>query len=141
MNRSIVESNMFNCANDVPSPPVNFLFTCEQKIEIDRFFHEEKYINSPNLHLDLYQAAIVAICKSVLLIINSSHLNFFSVPTNASDALRRLIEALLITHTEAQLNTDGHLDKLLFPDSLINQDNGSSQQQDPWCKNLIRRPS
>jgi hypothetical protein len=57
--------------------------------------------------------------------------------------LRRLIEALFITHTETQLNTDGHLDKLLFPDdTMINCINGSSkQQQDPWCKNLVRQPN
>jgi hypothetical protein len=60
------------------------------------------------------------------------------VPINASDVLRRLVEALFITHTEAQLNTDGHLDKLLFPDVIINEDNGFSKQ-DPWCKNLVRR--
>jgi hypothetical protein len=63
MNRSIVELDMFNYANDVPSPPVNFRFTHKQKIEMNQFFHEKKYLNSPNFHLDLYQAAIVAICK------------------------------------------------------------------------------
>ena len=60
------------------------------------------------------------------------------MPINTSGALRRLIEALFITHTETQLNTDGHLDKLLFPDTMINLD-GSSEQV-PWCKNLVRRP-
>jgi len=130
---------MFNYANAVPSPPVNYQFTREQKIEINRFFHEKKYLNSPNFHLDLYQAAIVAICKWMLWTINSSHVVFISVPINTSGALRRLIEALFITHTETQLNTDGHLDKLLFPDTMINLD-GSSEQV-PWCKNLVRRPS
>jgi hypothetical protein len=64
------------------------------------------------------------------------------VPTNASTAVRRFVEALFITHTEAKLNTDGHLDKLLFPDdAMINQDDSYQQQDDPWCKNLIRRLS
>ncbi len=62
------------------------------------------------------------------------------MPTNASDALRRLIEALFITHTEAQLNTDGHLDKLLFPNEMFQSQSGCSQQN-PWCKHLVRRPN
>ena len=68
------------------------------------------------------------------------HPDFFLVPITASDALRRLIEALFITHTEAQLNTDGHLDRLLFPDTTINHID-LSEQQNLWCKNLLRRPS
>ena len=68
---------------------------------------------------------------------------FSSVPNNASDTLRRLIETLFITHTEAQLNTDGHLDRLLlFPDVTIDQ-HDSPQEQPPqtlWCENLLRHP-
>jgi hypothetical protein len=33
----------------------------------------------------------------------------FQVPMDASEALRRTIEALFITHAETRLNTDGHL--------------------------------
>jgi hypothetical protein len=139
MNRSISELDMFNYANDIASPPVDFQFTREQKIKIDQFFLEKKYSNSLNLHLDLYQAAIVAICKSILSTINLPHIDFISVPINASGPFRRFIEALFITHTESQLNTDGHLDKLLFPDAMINLDDLSAQI--PWCKNLVRRPN
>jgi len=53
--------------------------------------------------------------------------------------LRKLIEALFITHTEAQLNTDGHLDKLLFSDAIINNQNSFSKEN-IWCKDLVRRP-
>jgi len=65
------------------------------------------------------------------------------VPSDGSDALRRLVEALFITHTEAQLNTDGHLDKLLFPPDMMmimttNQNHKSSEQV-AWCKGLVRR--
>ncbi len=60
------------------------------------------------------------------------------MPLNRSDALRRFIEALFITHAETQLNTDGHLDRLLFPNAMINSE-GASSEQDPWCKNLVRR--
>lgn len=66
------------------------------------------------------------------------------MPTNASDALRRLIETLFITHTEAQLNTDGHLDRLLFPNATVNPHNSTQQQQQQpenlWYKNLVRNP-
>lgn len=58
-----MESHPFMYANDVPTPPSNYYFTHQQKLDIDRFFNEKKYLNSPNLKLDLYEAAIVAICK------------------------------------------------------------------------------
>jgi hypothetical protein len=64
---------------------------------------------------------------------------FFVVPANSSNVLRRFLEALFITHTEAQLNTDGHLDKLLFPDMVINE-GVSVEPSRPWCHNLVRRP-
>ncbi|CAF1108899.1 unnamed protein product [Rotaria magnacalcarata] len=117
--KSIVESNLFVYANDVPSPPPNFHFTHSQKIEIDRFFLEKKYLNSPNQKLDLYEAAIVAI-----------------LPTNASAPLRRFIEALLITHTEAKLNTEGHLDKLVSSNTT---EHDLPQFSSEWCQNLIHR--
>jgi hypothetical protein len=70
------------------------------------------------------------------------HLFSFSVPIHTSSAFRRFVESLFITHTEAKLNTDGHLDKLLFPDDgIMITPNNTSQQHDPWCKNLIRRSS
>ncbi|CAF1346263.1 unnamed protein product [Rotaria sordida] len=57
------ETDRFTYADDVPTPPNGYRFDLEQKKEIDQFFHEGKYLNSPNLHLDLYQVSIVAICK------------------------------------------------------------------------------
>jgi hypothetical protein len=64
--RSMIDSDMFNYADDVPLPPVNYQFTDRQKIKMNQFFHEKKYLNATNFHLDLYQAEIVAICKLVL---------------------------------------------------------------------------
>ena len=46
---------------DVPTPSVGDRFTGEQKVLINRFFRERIYLHSINVHLDLYQAAIVAI--------------------------------------------------------------------------------
>jgi hypothetical protein len=47
---------------DLPRPSTTDRFTREQKRQINRFFRERAYLNHPiNVHLDLYQAAIVAI--------------------------------------------------------------------------------
>ncbi|CAF2085486.1 unnamed protein product [Rotaria magnacalcarata] len=115
----MMDMNQFTYANDVPEPPNNYRFSFKQKLEMDRFFHEKKYLNSPNLHLDLYQANIVAV-----------------LPNNASDALRRFVEALFITHAETKLNTIGHLDQL---STSRNTDQIASIDCNEWCRDLIRR--
>ncbi|CAF1520413.1 unnamed protein product [Rotaria magnacalcarata] len=115
----MMDTNQFTYANDVPLPPNNYRFSFEQKLEIDRFFHEKKYLNSPNLHLDLYQANIVAV-----------------LPNNASEALRRFVEALFITHAETKLNTIGHLDQLTKSDSTKEI---ASIDCNEWCRDLVRR--
>ena len=56
----------FNYADHVPEPPIIYHFTSQQKSEINRFFHEKKFLHSPNFHLDLYQAAVVAVRKRLL---------------------------------------------------------------------------
>jgi hypothetical protein len=58
------------------------------------------------------------------------------VPNNASDTLRRLIEALFITHTETKLNTIGHLDQLVSSKEI---NSTSFVEYDVWCEDLIRR--
>lgn len=54
-----------NCftTNHVPIPPKNFEFTYKQTLAIERFFDKKKYLNSPNLRLDLYHANIITVCK------------------------------------------------------------------------------
>ncbi|CAF1426785.1 unnamed protein product [Rotaria sordida] len=118
--KSSVELDTYTYANDVPSPSANHRFTHRQKLGIEQFFREEKYLNSPNQRLDLYQAAIVAV-----------------LPINATAALRRIIEALFITHADTQMNTEGHLDKLWLKDSVTHQRTSESVD---WCRNLLRRP-
>ena len=146
----------FDYANDIPSSPDHYQFTYQQKVQIERFFHEKKYLTSPvNFNLDLYHAAIVAIrkCTHTYLDLWSDDswklydcCLFLLVPINGSNALRRLIEALFITQTQAQLNSDGHLDTFLFPDTTINHhpiklDSSQQQpQQKPWCEHLARHP-
>ncbi|CAF4870689.1 unnamed protein product, partial [Rotaria socialis] len=58
------------------------------------------------------------------------------LPNNASDALRRFVEALFITHAETKLNTIGHLDQL---STSRNTDQIASIDCNEWCRNLIRR--
>ncbi|CAF4652768.1 unnamed protein product, partial [Rotaria sp. Silwood1] len=60
---SLEDTTQFTYANDIPTPPSGYRFTFEQKMAIEQFFQERKYINSPNYRLDLYHAAIVAICE------------------------------------------------------------------------------
>ncbi|CAF1261203.1 unnamed protein product [Rotaria sp. Silwood1] len=115
----IEDTALFTYANDVPPPPPNYIFTYEQKLAIDRFFHEKKYLNSPNDRLDLYHAAIIAV-----------------LPQNTSDRLRRFIEALFITHAETKLNSIGHMDEFIFSNDLQET---SSMNNVEWCHNLIRR--
>ncbi|CAF3873588.1 unnamed protein product [Rotaria sp. Silwood1] len=113
---SLEDTTQFTYANDIPTPPSGYRFTFEQKMAIEQFFQERKYINSPNYCLDLYHAAIVAI-----------------LPEHASAALRRFVEALFITHAETKLNTIGHLDQW----TPLNDTNYKPSIE--WCRNLSRR--
>lgn len=62
-NETTMDTREFDYANDIPSPPSHYHFTSQQKEQIERFFHEKKYLTSVNFNLDLYHAAIVAIRK------------------------------------------------------------------------------
>lgn len=72
-----MDSTTFNYANDIPLPTNNHhQFTYQQKLAIERFFHEKKYLTSPNSNLDLYHAAIVAIRKLSYTLFNGMNENF-----------------------------------------------------------------
>ncbi|CAF5003574.1 unnamed protein product [Rotaria socialis] len=84
----------YQFANDIPVPSNrNYHFTIQQKLDIEKFFQQKKYLHSLNNHFDLYEAQIIAV-----------------LPDNTSNALRRFIESLFITHAETKSNTFGHLD-------------------------------
>ncbi|CAM2723375.1 unnamed protein product [Rotaria socialis] len=90
----VVDTNQYQFANDVPLPTnMNYHLTVEQKLDIEKFFQEKKYLHTPNFHLDLYEAKIIAV-----------------LPKHTSSTLRRVIEALFITQAQTKLNTFGHLD-------------------------------
>ncbi len=56
---------------------------------------------------------------------------------HASDTLRRIVEALLITQAETKLNSIGHLERILNKNTE-NVFEETSFDHD-WCRHLIRR--
>jgi hypothetical protein len=76
------DTQHFTYVNDVPASPNHYHFSLEQKLEIDQFFHEKKYLKSPNLRLDLYRANIIAVCKYLRVekkYTNESLNNYFAI--------------------------------------------------------------
>lgn len=60
----MIDDIQYQFANDVPEPSnMNYHFSCEQKLDIEKFFQQKKYLYPPNPHFDLYQAKIIAVCK------------------------------------------------------------------------------
>ena len=65
---------------------------------------------------------------------------------DASEALRRFVEALFITHTEARLNTSGQILRDQSNDDELNDGDNTdrvstetrSQDRGEWCRNLVR---
>ncbi|CAF3466360.1 unnamed protein product, partial [Rotaria sp. Silwood2] len=52
----------YQFANDVPAPSNrNYHFTIQQKLDIENFFQQKKYLHSFNDHFDLYEAQIIAV--------------------------------------------------------------------------------
>ncbi|CAF4518539.1 unnamed protein product [Rotaria sp. Silwood1] len=113
------EPDRLTYANDVPIPPNGYRFSYEQKNAIDRFFSDKLYLNTPNLHMDLYQTTIIAI-----------------LPVDATAAIRRFVEALFITQAETKLNTMGHLDQFVSTHTVNPM---LTTAYDDWCRNLVRR--
>lgn len=70
---------IFMYANDVPTPPEGFRYSQKQKQAIDRFFHEQKYLHSPNLKLDLYHASIIALGKVFLFLLKKENKFSFDI--------------------------------------------------------------
>lgn len=56
------------------------------------------------------------------------------VPIDAVDVVRKLVEALLITHTEAKLNTASRLLRTEGNDE--NQEDAQLVSRGEWCRNV-----
>ena len=105
-------------ANNIPKPTdINYTFTLEQFNEQKLYFQFGRDRDPLNIHnMYFYNAAIVAV-----------------VPDHCSDAVKKFIESLFITHAECQLNKDGR---------LINQQiSHDYPARGHWYRGLIRRPS
>ncbi|CAF1623635.1 unnamed protein product [Rotaria sp. Silwood1] len=103
------------CVNHVPSPPLNYQFSIRQKIQQYEFFSTKSDIYVTRF-LDLYNPAIV-----------------LALPENASDALRRTVQALLVVYAEPKLvdTTVTHSETALQSTDII--------EPTIWCQHLKLR--
>lgn len=113
-NNLTLDQNIQNCLSYVPKPPPGYKFSKQQIDQQMQFFISEKNTESFNVDFDVYNATIIAV-----------------LPPSTSDLLRRMVHSLFVTHTEAKLNTLGHLFDI---PSDRNVHNGV------WCSNLIANP-
>ncbi|CAF1361912.1 unnamed protein product [Rotaria sp. Silwood1] len=107
------DENIKKYLNDLPNPPEGYRFSKRQIEKQIHFFRK----NFPGTKLfdkvPLYNATIIAV-----------------LPPNTSDLFRQIIHSLFVTHTEAKLNTLGHIFDLNMNTNI---------RQDVWCANLVRR--
>ena len=123
---------------NLPVPPSKYKFSHRQYHQQYAFFQLKRELVMPNLHLDLYNAKIIAVRRCTILLRNDpcSYLVFsYTVPETASTVLRQTVEALFITHTESKLNSSGDLvNNYDAPGPSIHHPNIA------WCEGLVRRP-
>ncbi|CAF1426396.1 unnamed protein product [Adineta steineri] len=104
---------------NLPAPPPNYGFSQRQYHQQYSFFQTRKDQKTLfNKELDLYNAKIIAV-----------------LPEDASPVLRRVIEALFITHAETKLNSTGHLVSRNHTNAAV-----ASPPDPVWCEGLVRRP-
>ncbi|CAF4442415.1 unnamed protein product, partial [Adineta steineri] len=97
----------------------NYRFSQRQYHQQYSFFQTRKDQKTLfNKELDLYNAKIIAV-----------------LPEDASPVLRRVIEALFITHADTKLNSTGHLVRRNHTNTAV-----ASPPDPVWCEGLIRRP-
>ncbi|CAF3808946.1 unnamed protein product [Rotaria sp. Silwood1] len=99
------------CIKYLAPPPPNYQYSLRQKIEQYEFFREKKECFVSRF-LSLYNAAIV-----------------IALPENASNAVRHVVQALLIVYAEPKLNITTGVDDTV---SI-----SSDADDEIWCKDLI----
>ncbi|CAF1399521.1 unnamed protein product [Adineta steineri] len=116
------------CMRNLPYPPKGFGFSRRQRVEQYQYFKAKKDI-LPKLDqsVNLFNVAIIAV-----------------LPLNVSEVVRRFIEALFITHTEAKLNTFGRLCHDNDDDDNNNNNNEKNYVNSNtilgrgyWCRNIV----
>ena len=123
------------CLDNLPPTPANYQFSLRQKIEQLDFFQHRLDLY-PSRFLDLYNVAIIMVCKCLNQPRNThalqNHCVFYSlsVPENFSDEMRHITQALLVVHAEPQLNR-----------TIYDKDNesifSSIYWKKSWCEHLV----
>lgn len=96
----------------IPDPPLGYKFA-DRQIEKQIHFFQNNIIKDP------YQDTVYVFNAEIIAV----------MPLFSSDAFRRIIHALFVTHTESKLNTMGH---------IFNNSENVSIRKTPWCYNLLR---
>lgn len=141
-----------SCMRHLPPVPPGYDFSIQQRVKQFLYFKNQYDINHyQNPAMDLFNVAILAVCKSCPLLIVVSLYTPLLVPDDASEAVRRFVEALFITHAETKLNTSGrllHLDDA-DDDSYTAENHKDNPNDDSilrekqvldreeWCLNLV----
>ncbi|CAF1431374.1 unnamed protein product [Adineta steineri] len=109
-----------------PLPSENYTFSIHQRSKQIQLLKDKRECLKPNLHLDLYNATIIAV-----------------MPEGYTELFYRLIEALFITRAQTKLNILGHLDGMIVENNNSNDINARivDDRRGNWCQDLVRRPS
>ncbi|CAF1358586.1 unnamed protein product [Adineta steineri] len=124
MLKTEIQNSLRNNLLSMPSD--NYTFSAYQHLKQLQLFKDKRECLKPNLHLDLYNATIIAV-----------------MPDKPTELFCCLIEALFITHAQTKLNTLGHLDGMIVENNNSNNINArlvSDGHDNNWCENLVRRP-
>ncbi|CAF1416271.1 unnamed protein product [Adineta steineri] len=124
MLKTEIQNSLRNNLLSMPSD--NYTFSAYQRLKQIQVLRDKRECLKPNLHLDLYNATIIA-----------------AMPDKPTELFCCLIEVLFITHAQTKLNTLGHLDGMIVENNNSNDINArlvSDGHDNNWCENLVRRP-
>ena len=124
------------CLARVPLPPAAYAFSYRQQEQQRVFFNQLLSMNVdqlPHSPIDLYQVAMIAVCKSSLFTLFSFLIDINLVPEEGEDCstiLRYIIETLFIIHGETKLN-------MICPVGGDAEKRYGRPYHLLWCANLI----
>ncbi|CAF2835508.1 unnamed protein product [Rotaria sp. Silwood2] len=107
------DENIQKYLKDLPNPPEGYRFSKRQIEKQIHFFRKNFHGTKLYDEVSLYNATIIA-----------------ALPHNTSGLFRQIVHSLFVTHTEAKLNTLGHIFDLNMNTNI---------RQNVWCANLVRR--
>jgi len=101
--------------DNIPDPPIGYKFTKRQIEKQVEFFKNNFQNESINEYTNLFTTAMIAV-----------------LPPDTTDLFRYIVHSLFVTHTEAKLNTLGH---------VLKRTMHTDARHGVWCENLRRRPT